>query len=263
MSDLILREDNGHVARLILNSPGNYNALSAEMIATLYTTLAMIGTEEEVRVIILAANGKAFCAGHDLRQMQAARANPDGGRAGYTALFDACAQLMQLISTLPQPVIAEVAGVATAAGCQLVASCDLALASKSAKFGVNGVDLGLFCSTPAVALSRAVPRKAAFEMLATGRFLDAEEAAALGLINRAVAANRLKAETRALAARIAEKLPAAIAMGKRGFYEQLAHETADAYEAAGDTMCANMMLSDTAEGIQAFLEKRKPGWAAE
>ena len=263
MSDLILRHDTGGVARLVLNSPQNYNALSAEMIATLYTTLASVAVESDVRVIILAANGKAFCAGHDLRQMQAARANRDGGRAGFAALFEGCSQLMQLIATLPQPVIAEVQCIATAAGCQLVASCDLAVASDSARFGVNGIDVGLFCSTPAVALSRAIPRKAAFEMLVTGDFLTAPEAKRLGLINRAVTAKKLEAETMALAQQIAAKLPAAIAMGKRGFYEQLGHETADAYEAAGDTMVANMMLSDTDEGINAFLEKRKPAWAVD
>ena len=261
MSDLILRHDTGHVARLVLNSPQNYNALSAEMIATLYTTLASVSAEPEVRVIILAANGKAFCAGHDLRQMQAARANRDRGRAGFAALFEGCGQVMQLISSLSQPVIAEVQGIATAAGCQLVASCDLAVAAKTAKFWVNGIDVGLFCSTPAVALSRAIPRKAAFEMLVTGDFITATEAARLGLINRTAAPDKLEAETMALAQQIAAKLPAAVAMGKRSFYEQLAHETADAYEAAADTMVANMMLADTDEGINAFLEKRKPVWA--
>ncbi|MDO5643475.1 MAG: enoyl-CoA hydratase [Paracoccus sp. (in: a-proteobacteria)] len=261
MSDLILREDMGHVTRLVLNSPGNFNALSAEMIATLYTTLASLSAEEGVRVIIIAANGRAFCAGHDLRQMQAARANLDRGRAGFAALFDGCGQVMQLISSLPQPVIAEVAGIATAAGCQLVASCDLAVAAKGAKFGVNGIDVGLFCSTPAVALSRTIPRKAAFEMLVTGDFITATEAARLGLVNRAVPPEKLQADTMALAQKIAAKLPAAIAMGKRSFYEQLAHDTADAYEAAADTMTANMMLPDTDEGIRAFLEKRSPAWA--
>lgn len=261
MSDLILRNDTGHVARLVLNSPKNFNALSAEMIATLYTTLASVSAEEGVRVIIIAANGKAFCAGHDLKQMQAARTNLDRGRAGFAALFDGCGQLMQLISSLPQPVIAEVQGVATAAGCQLVASCDLGVAAKAAKFGVNGIDIGLFCSTPAVALSRAIPRKAAFEMLVTGDFITATEAARLGLINRVVAAEKLEAEAMALAQQIATKLPSAIAMGKRGFYEQLAHEASEAYEAAGDTMCANMLLAETEEGINAFLEKRKPAWA--
>lgn len=261
MSDIILRNDTGRVVRLILNSPQNFNALSAEMIAQLYTTLASISVEEDVRAIIIAANGKAFSAGHDLKQMQAARGNLDRGRKGFSALFDGCGQLMQLIASLPQPVIAEVQGVATAAGCQLVASCDLAVAAKTAKFGVNGIDIGLFCSTPAVALSRAIPRKAAFEMLVTGDFITATEAARLGLINRAVAADKLEAEAMALAQQIATKLPAAMAMGKRGFYEQLAHETVEAYEAASDTMCANMMLAETDEGINAFLEKRKPVWS--
>ncbi|MEZ5726144.1 MAG: enoyl-CoA hydratase [Paracoccaceae bacterium] len=261
MSDLILRNDTGGVARLVLNSPKNFNALSAEMIATLYTTLASVSAEEHVRTIILAANGKAFCAGHDLRQMQAARANRDRGRAGFTALFEGCGQLMQLITSLPQPVIAEVQGIATAAGCQLVAACDLGVAAKTAKFGVNGIDVGLFCSTPAVALSRAIPRKAAFEMLVTGDFITATEAERRGLINRVAAPEKLEAETMALAQQIAAKLPAAIAMGKRGFYEQLSHDTPEAYEVAGDTMCANMMLAETEEGISAFLEKRKPAWA--
>lgn len=261
MSDLILRNDTGPVVRLTLNSPQNFNALSAEMIATLYTTLASVSAEENVRAIIIAAEGKAFSAGHDLRQMQAARANRDGGRAGFGALFDGCGQLMQLISALPQPVIAEVQGIATAAGCQLVASCDLAVAAKTAKFGVNGIDVGLFCSTPAVALSRAIPRKAAFEMLVTGDFITATEAARLGLINRVVTGEKLQAESMALAQQIAAKLPAAVAMGKRSFYEQLAHETADAYEAAADTMVANMMLAETDEGLRAFLEKRKPVWS--
>ncbi|WP_313138165.1 enoyl-CoA hydratase [Paracoccus jeotgali] len=260
MSELILRNDTGPIARLVMNSPTNFNALSAEMIAGLYTTLATIANDDEIRVVILAAEGKAFCAGHDLRQMQAARANRDGGRAGYVALFDGCSQLMQLISTLPQPVIAEVQGVATAAGCQLVASCDLAIASEKARFGVNGIDIGLFCSTPAVALSRAIPRKAAFHMLATGEFLSADEAARLGLVNRTVPADKLAEEAMALAEKIAGKLPSAMGMGKRGFYEQLGHDTPSAYEAACDTMVANMMLRDTDEGINAFLEKRRPDW---
>ena len=258
MADLILRDDADGIARLLLNNPANHNALSAEMLATLYTTLAEISQDRSVRVVILGASGKAFCAGHDLRQMQAARANPDGGRAGYNALFQGCARLMQLIHALPQPVIAEVQGVAAAAGCQLVASCDLAVAAEGARFGVNGVDIGLFCATPAVALSRAVSRKAAFSMLVTGGFIDANEAARLGLINRVVPATDLEGETMALARTIAAKLPAVIAMGKHSFYEQLGLDIADAYDDAADTMCANMMLPETAEAISAFLDKRKP-----
>ncbi|MFV0293028.1 MAG: enoyl-CoA hydratase [Paracoccus sp. (in: a-proteobacteria)] len=260
MSDLILRNDTRHVARLMLNNPQNLNALSAEMIATLFTTLAAVSAEENTRVIIIAATGKAFCAGHDLRQMQAARDNPDGGRAGYKALFEGCSQLMQLITSLPQPVIAEVQGVATAAGCQLVASCDMAIAAKTAKFGVNGINTGLFCSTPAVALSRAIPHKTAFEMLVTGDFITATEAMRFGLINRTTAADKLETETMTLAQKIAGKLPAAVAMGKRSFHEQVPHGIADAYEIAADTMCANMMLPATDEGINTFLEKRKPDW---
>ncbi|MDO5530016.1 MAG: enoyl-CoA hydratase [Paracoccus sp. (in: a-proteobacteria)] len=262
MTELIERADTGAVARLTLNRPERFNTLSVEMISALYTALCVVAEDDAIRAVVIAAKGKAFCAGHDLEQMQAARANRDGGRAGFRALFDGCAQMMGLIQTLRQPVIAEVQGVATAAGTQLVASCDLAVASKAAKFGVNGVDVGLFCSTPAVALSRAVPRKAAFEMLVTGRFITAERAAALGLVNTVTTGPKLTETAMALAAEIAAYPPEIIAMGKRGFYEQLAHGTEDAYDAAADTMCANMMLADTEEGIAAFLEKRKPGWRA-
>ncbi len=258
MSDLILRNDTGHVTRLVLNSPQNFNALSAEMIATLYTTLATVSAEENVRTIIIAANGKAFSAGHDLRQMQAARANRDRGRAGFAALFEGCGQVMQLISSLSQPVIAEVQGIATAAGCQLVASCDLAVAAKTAKFGVNGIDVGLFCSTPAVALSRAIPRKAAFEMLVTGDFIDAHEAQRRGLINRVVPGAQLDDEVGRLAASILAKSPAAIRMGKQMFYRQLEMGLDAAYQLASETMACNAMCEDAAEGIDAFIAKRKP-----
>ncbi|MDO5657698.1 MAG: enoyl-CoA hydratase [Paracoccus sp. (in: a-proteobacteria)] len=260
MSDQILRDDQGAIARLTLNRPERFNTLSVEMIAGLYTALATIAEDRGIRAVVIAAKGKAFCAGHDLEQMQAARANPDGGRAGFRALFDGCAQLMGLIQTLPQPVIAEVQGVTTAAGTQLVATCDLAVASDKARFGVNGVDVGLFCSTPAVALSRAIPRKAAFEMLSTGQFIDAPRAAELGLVNRVTTAAALSETTMALAARIAAYPPEVIAMGKRSFYEQLAHGTEDAYDAASDTICANLMLPETREGMQAFLDKRAPDW---
>ncbi|MDO5643098.1 MAG: enoyl-CoA hydratase [Paracoccus sp. (in: a-proteobacteria)] len=259
MSDLILRSDHDGITRLVLNRPETFNLLSAEMIATLYTTLASIGAEEDARVIVIAGSGRAFSAGHDLRQMQAARANPDGGRAGYRALFGGCAQLMELIATLPQPVIAEVQGTATAAGCQLVAACDLAIAAEGVRFGVNGIDVGLFCATPAVALSRAIPRKAAFGLLVTGDFIDATEAVRLGLINRAVPAKKLSDEVMALATRIAQKQASAIAMGKRSFYEQISHDTTEAYEAACDTICANMMLAETDAAITAFLDRGQAG----
>ncbi|WP_299906739.1 enoyl-CoA hydratase [uncultured Paracoccus sp.] len=260
MSQRVLRNDTGHVAHLVLNSPENFNALSVEMIAELSAALAAIGEDESTRAVILSGVGKAFSAGHDLRQMQAARGEADGGAAAYQALFDACARMMQLIPALPQPVIAQVQGIATAAGCQLVASCDLAVAAEGTRFGVNGVNIGLFCSTPMVALSRTVPPKAAFEMLTTGEFIDAARARELGLINRVVPTDQLADAAMEMAQLIASKLPAAVRMGKQAFYRQLQLGLGDAYGSAGGTMCENMMLPDTDEGITAFLEKRKPSW---
>lgn len=261
MADLILRQDDGHVARVTLNSPGNYNALSVEMIAALTAELDKIADDKDVRVVVLAATGKAFCAGHDLRQMQAARDGADGGGAAFADLFDSCARMMQRLPALPQPVIAEVQGIATAAGCQLVASCDMALASQTARFGVNGVNIGLFCSTPMVALTRAVPPRAAFEMLVTGEFIDASRALQLGLVNRIAAPDALTDATMQMAATIAAKLPAAIRLGKRAFHEQMRLGVGDAYATAGEAMCQNILLPDTAEGMAAFLDKRPPGWA--
>ncbi|WP_295046226.1 enoyl-CoA hydratase [uncultured Paracoccus sp.] len=261
MPDLILRQDSNHIARLVLNSPDNYNALSLNMIDALADTLRQIGDNEGIRVVVLAAQGKAFCAGHDLRQMQAARDEADGGAAAFADLFDRCALMMQMIPALPQPVIAEVQGIATAAGCQLVASCDMAVASDSARFGVNGVNIGLFCATPMVALTRAVPPKAAFEMLTTGDFIDADRAQQLGLVNRVTAPGALTGTAMQMAATIASKLPAAIRLGKRAFHDQLRLGTADAYATAGQAMCRNILLTDTAEGMAAFLEKRPPNWA--
>ncbi len=260
MSELVLREDRGHVARLVLNSPANFNALSFQMIDALSAAFREIESDDNVRVVILAAHGKAFCAGHDLRQMQAARADEDAGRGAYERLFGRCAGMMQMIPVLPQPVIAEVQGIATAAGCQMVASCDLAVAAEGVKFGVNGVNIGLFCSTPMVALTRAVPPKAAFEMLATGEFITAGRARELGLVNRVVPAEELPQAAMELAQTIAAKLPAAVRMGKRAFHDQLRLGLADAYDSTGGVMCENMMLPDTDEGISAFLEKRPPNW---
>lgn len=260
MEDLVLREDTGPVARLVLNSPANFNALSLEMIDALSDRFRAIETDDNIRAVILAATGKAFSAGHDLRQMQASRGDDDAGRAAYEQLFGRCAGMMQMIPALPQPVIAEVQGIATAAGCQLVASCDLAVAAEGTRFGVNGVNIGLFCATPMVALSRAVPPKAAFEMLTTGEFIPAERARELGLVNRVVPAAELQAAAMQMAQTIATKLPAAVRMGKRAFYEQLTLGLAPAYGCAGETMCENMMLPDTDEGISAFLDKRKPSW---
>ena len=260
MPELVLREDSGHVARLVLNSPGNFNALSFEMIDALSAAFRGIEADGNVRAVILAAAGKAFCAGHDLRQMQAARADDDAGRSTYERLFGRCAGMMRMIPALPQPVIAEVQGIATAAGCQMVASCDLAIAAEGVKFGVNGVNIGLFCSTPMVALTRAIPPKAAFEMLATGEFITADRARELGLVNRVVPAVDLPAAAMELAQTIAAKLPAAVRMGKRAFHDQLRLGLAEAYDSAGGVMCENMMLPDTDEGITAFLEKRPPNW---
>lgn len=261
MPDLILRQDKDHIARLVLNSPTNYNALSVEMIEALTAQLDSIARDDGVRVVILAASGKAFCAGHDLRQMQAARDGGDGGGAAFADLFNSCARMMQMIPTLPQPVIAEVQGIATAAGCQLVASCDMAVAAEGARFGVNGVNIGLFCSTPMVALTRAIPPKAAFEMLVTGEFIDAARARQLGLVNRVVAPEVLTEAAMQMAAAIAAKLPQAIRLGKRTFHDQLRLGLAEAYATAGTTMCQNILLPDTAEGMAAFLEKRRPSWS--
>lgn len=257
---LVLRQDQGPVARLVLNSPGNFNALSLAMIDALGAALDEIAADDNVRVVILAATGKAFSAGHDLREMQAAREDGDDGRAAYEKLFSRCAAMMQKIPALPQPVIAEVQGIATAAGCQLVASCDMAVAAEGVRFGVNGVNIGLFCATPMVALSRAIPPRAAFEYLLTGEFMDAPRARELGLINRIAPPDQLAAQTMALAEVIAAKLPAAVRLGKRAFHQQSRMGLGEAYAATGPVMCENLMRTDTAEGIQAFLEKRPPDW---
>lgn len=261
MEQLVLREDRGAVAHLTLNAPQNLNALSDAMLAALKAETDRIATDPAIRVVVLSGAGRAFCAGHDLREMQAARQAPDGGRAAYADLFARCSEVMIGLSRLPQPVIAQVHGIAAAAGCQLVASCDMAVAAEDARFGVNGVNIGLFCSTPMVALTRAVPRKAAFEMLVTGRLIGAEEAARIGLINRAVPPERLAEETEALARTVAAKLGAAVRIGKRAFHDQIALPVEEAYALTGEVIAHNMMLEDTAEGIAAFLDKRPPAWA--
>ena len=261
MPELIERSVAGGVARLVMNSPANYNALSDAMLAALKAAFTELADDRAVRVVVLAGAGKAFCAGHDLKEMQAGRTAPDKGRAYFADLFARCAEVMQMIPALPQPVIAEVQGIATAAGCQLVASCDMAVAAAGTRFGVNGVNIGLFCSTPMVALTRNVPRKAAFEMLTTGDFIDAARARDLGLVNRVVAPEALRAETAALASLVASKLGAAVKIGKRAFYDQIEMGLAGAYEHAAAVMVENMLWRDTNEGIAAFLEKRKPDWA--
>lgn len=263
MSDpILLREDDGPVATLTLNRPEALNALSDAMLAELKAAFGALAEDRTTRVVILRGAGKAFCAGHDLKEMQAGRQAEDHGRAYFADLFARCSEVMLAIPRLPQPVIAEVHGIATAAGCQLVASCDMGVAAEGTRFGVNGVNIGLFCSTPMVALSRNVPRKMAFEMLTTGQFIEAARAEALGLINRVVPHERLAEETRALAETIAGKLGAAVRIGKRAFYEQAELPIAAAYDHAAAVMVENMLWRDTDEGIRAFLEKRRPDWPA-
>ncbi|HLS58336.1 MAG TPA: enoyl-CoA hydratase [Paracoccaceae bacterium] len=261
MSEAILiREDDGAIATLTLNDPDRLNVLSDAMLAALQAEIDRLSDDQRIRVVILAGAGRAFCAGHDLREMQAARQAPDGGRSAYLDLFERCSRVMLGLTRLPQPVIARVHGIATAAGCQLVASCDLAVAAHGSRFGVNGVNIGLFCSTPMVALTRAVGRKRAFEMLVTGEFVEAEEAARIGLVNRTVPESDLAPETRRLAETIAGKLGPVVAIGKRAFYDQAALDLDEAYAHAGAVMTENMLLPDTQEGIAAFIEKRAPVW---
>ena len=258
---ILERNDTGAVAHLRMNAPERLNALSDEMIATLHKAFDDIAADNTIRAVILSGAGKAFCAGHDLKEMTAARQAPDGGAAAFKDLFDRCAAMMARIQSLPQPVIAQVHGIATAAGCQLVATCDLALATHGTRFGVNGVNIGLFCSTPMVALSRNVARKHAFEMLTTGDFIEAARAAELGLINHAVDPDALETDAAALAERIAAKLGSAVRVGKEAFYAQLQMPIADAYTYTGQVMVKNMANSDTKEGISAFIEKRPPNWS--
>ncbi|SMX28465.1 putative enoyl-CoA hydratase echA8 [Pelagimonas phthalicica] len=257
---MLERHDTNGIAHLRMNAPQRLNALSDGMLAALQTQIDSLKTDPSIRVVILSGAGKAFCAGHDLKEMQAGRASDDKGRAYFIDLFQRCSKVMTGLQRLPQPVIAQVHGIATAAGCQLVASCDMAVAAEDCKFGVNGVKIGLFCSTPMVALSRNIPRKKAFEMLTTGRFLSAQQAEELGLINRAVPADQLEQETQDLAETVASKLGAAVAIGKEAFYEQLQMPLDQAYAFTGEVMVENMLWRDTNEGITAFLEKRKPDW---
>jgi enoyl-CoA hydratase/carnithine racemase len=259
--ELVIREDRGAVTHLTLNLPGKLNALSDGMIAALTEVFGALMISETQRVIVLKGAGKAFCAGHDLKEMQAKRDSNDRGAAALRDLFDRCARMMQMIPRLPQPVIAQTHGIATAAGCQLVASCDLAVAAEDCRFGVNGVNIGLFCSTPMVALSRNAPRKQVFEMLVTGDFISAARAREIGLINRIATPETLEAETEALAKQIAAKLGSAVRVGKRAFYDQIQLPLDKAYEMTGAVMVENMLDRNTAEGIAAFLDKRKPDWS--
>ena len=261
MTELVELRRDAAVAHLTMNAPGSLNALSDAMLAALSTRLSELGADGSIRAIVLKGAGKAFCAGHDLKEMQAGRQAADGGRGYFADLFARCGALMQLIPSLPQPVIAEVHGIATAAGCQLVASCDMAVAAEDTRFGVNGVNIGLFCSTPMVALSRNVPRKMVFEMLTTGEFIEAARARELGLVNRVVPHAELAAETERLAQTVAAKLSVAVRIGKRAFYDQIGLGLSDAYAHTAAVMVENMMERDTDEGICAFIEKRKPDWA--
>ena len=253
---LLLRsEDARGIITLTMNRAEAFNALSEGLLAALQRELDSIAADGNARALILAGAGKAFCAGHDLKEM---RASPSPGY--YRALFEQCTRMMLSIQRLPLPVIARVHGIAAAAGCQLVAMCDLAVAASGAKFAVSGVRLGLFCSTPSVALSRNIGRKAAFEMLVTGDFINAEEALAQGLVNRVAAPDRLDAEVETLVAAIVSKPRVAITLGKQLFYRQLETGIAAAYEDAGQTMACNMMDDAALEGVQAFIEKRPPKW---
>jgi enoyl-CoA hydratase/carnithine racemase len=257
---VLLREDVGEIAVLTLNRPQARNSLSEALIAELADALGKIATERTVRAVVLTANGPAFCAGHDLKELTAHRSAPDRGREYFRHVMESCSAMMQAIVHLPKPVIAAVNGTATAAGCQLVASCDLAVASTAATFATPGVNIGLFCSTPMVALSRNVAPKHAMEMLLTGDAVSAEQAQRIGLVNRIVPAGREREEALALAREIASKSALTVKIGKEAFYRQLEMNLADAYAYASNTMVENMLARDAEEGIGAFLEKRSPKW---
>jgi enoyl-CoA hydratase/carnithine racemase len=257
---ILLREDVDGTAILTLNRPQARNSLSEAMLAALGDALTAIAHERAVRAVVIAANGPAFSAGHDLKEINAHRSDPDRGRAYFKHIMGLCSAMMQQIVMLPQPVIAAVGATATAAGCQLVASCDLAIASHTAKFATPGVNIGLFCSTPMVALSRNVSRKHAMEMLLTGELISAEEAARIGLVNRVVGAGHEYAEALKLAEKIAGKSAATVKIGKEAFYRQAEMPLAEAYKYASEVMVENMLARDAEEGISAFIEKREPRW---
>jgi enoyl-CoA hydratase/carnithine racemase len=257
---ILLREDVGGVAVLTLNHPQTRNSLSEEMLEALGDAFTAIAHDKSVRVVVLAANGPAFSAGHDLKEMTRHRSDEDRGRAYFKHVMNTCSAVMQQIVTLPQPVIAAVQATATAAGCQLVASCDLAVASRDAKFATPGVNLGLFCSTPMVALSRNVSRKHAMEMLLSGDMITAEHAARIGLVNVVVEPGSERAEALKLARKIASKSTLTVKIGKEAFYRQLEMPLAEAYKYTAEVMVENMLARDAEEGIDAFIEKRAPKW---
>jgi enoyl-CoA hydratase/carnithine racemase len=257
---LVLRADADGVAVLTLNRPAQRNCLSIGLMSALSDALTEVAADKSVRVVILAANGPAFSSGHDLKELTSHRGDADRGRAFFDKTMRQCSAMMQQIVNLPKPVIARIQGIATAAGCQLVASCDLAVAAEEAKFATPGVNIGLFCSTPMVALSRNVSRKHAMEMLLTGDMISAARAADIGLINHAVAADTLDETVNALAAKIAHKSALTVAIGKEAFYRQLEKPLAEAYDYASEVMVKNMLARDAEEGIGAFIEKREPTW---
>ena len=257
---LIKEKSDKGVLRLIMNNPDQKNPLSESMMSMLMEEIKRASSDQSIRVIVLAATGNVFSSGHDLKEITAARESEDNGEVYFKNLFDYCSSLMQLIVNAPQPVIAEVDGVATAAGCQLVASCDLAIASNESKFATPGVNLGLFCSTPMVALSRNVNKKNAMEMLLTGDFISAEKAKEIGLINNAVSKDKLTSEVVGLAEKIASKSTMTVATGKKAFYAQAEMDLSKAYQYTSKTMTENLLKHDAKEGIDAFIEKRSPDW---
>jgi enoyl-CoA hydratase/carnithine racemase len=259
-SPILLRERVGSISVLTLNRPAARNSLSEGLIAELHAALKEIHDDTSVRALVIAANGPAFSAGHDMKELTARRSDADRGRAYFEQIMNACSAMMQAIVQLPKPVVAAVQGVATAAGCQLVASCDLAVASEAASFATPGVDIGLFCSTPMVALSRNVPRKQAMEMLLTGEPVDAATAQSLGLVNRVVAPGTEREAAISLAQKVALKSAYTVKLGKEAFYRQAEMNLADAYRYAAEVMTENMMARDAEEGIGAFIEKREPKW---
>ena len=254
-TSILLREDRDGVSTLTLNRPEQFNALSGELLDQLQATLDAIAADTSARVVVIAARGRGFCAGHDLKEIRAL-----GTQDRIEALFRKCSKVMTSIVSLPQPVIARVHATATAAGCQLVAQCDLAVAADTAKFAVSGVNFGLFCSTPSVALARNVGRKQAMEMLLTGEFIDAPTAKSYGLVNRVVPPEQLDAEVAKLAATVAAKPQGAVASGKRAFYRQLEMGLESAYALASEVISCNAASDEGREGMDAFLEKRKPSW---
>ncbi|UPJ53041.1 enoyl-CoA hydratase [Bradyrhizobium sp. 200] len=257
---ILLQENVGSIRLLTLNRPVARNSLSEGLIAELHGALKQIHDDNSVRAVVIAANGPAFSAGHDMKELTARRSDADRGRAYFRQIMNACSAMMQAVVLLPKPVVAAVQGIATAAGCQLVASCDLAVASEAAGFATPGVDIGLFCSTPMVALSRNIPRKQAMEMLLTGEPISAATARNIGLVNRVVAAGTERDAAIALAQKVALKSAYTVKLGKEAFYRQAEMSLADAYRYAAEVMTENMMARDAEEGIGAFIEKRDPKW---